>query len=61
MVLMRHFVREFMLTDWFSLATLQIQPQYDVLALFLVIFVVGLVSIGLMLRWAFPKATGGQA
>ena len=55
MVITRANLRSLYLQDVAGWDDLALQPQYDVLILFLVVFVVGLVSVGWMLRVAFPR------
>lgn len=58
MILMRTFLRTAYLEPFFKVESLWIKPQYDVLGLFLVIFVAGLVTVYFMLKWAL--AHGGK-
>ncbi|OGF97931.1 MAG: hypothetical protein A3F83_12645 [Candidatus Glassbacteria bacterium RIFCSPLOWO2_12_FULL_58_11] len=52
MLLLRTFLRTAYLNPYFRLESLGLIPQYDVLAVFLVVFVAGLVILGFMLKWA---------
>jgi len=49
MVGMRHLLRAAYLKDYANLSALQVQPQVGVIAIFLVLFVGGLVTVGYML------------
>ena len=49
MVGMRHMLRAAYLTDYANLGALQVQPQVGVIAIFLVLFVAGLATVGYML------------
>ena len=53
MVLMRDALRKVMLEPYFSLAMLEIDPQYDSLVLFLVFLCIGSAAIVYMLKLAF--------
>lgn len=53
MVLMRDLVRTGYLAPYFSLAELQVTPEYSPLIFFLVVFVAGLGLVGYMLKLAF--------
>lgn len=50
MAISRAFLRSMYLADYFQLKELQVAPQYDVLILFLVIFVIGLAAVYYMLN-----------
>ena len=50
MVITRHNLRTLYLGDMFKLETLELSPQYDVLALFLVILIAGLAAVGYMVN-----------
>ena len=52
MVINRFNLRTLYIDRFFKLESLELSPQYDVLALFLVIFVVGLLIVGYMLKTA---------
>jgi hypothetical protein len=58
MVLNRDQLRAMYLQGSFDSATLQVNPQYDVLALFLIILLIGLASVVWMLRAGFRTNTG---
>ncbi|HEX8924616.1 MAG TPA: hypothetical protein VF786_02430, partial [Terriglobales bacterium] len=49
MVGMRHLLRAAYLKDYANLGALQVQPQVGVIAIFLVLFVGGLATVGYML------------
>ena len=55
MVMTRSNLRSLYLQDYFSLDHLAIRPQYDILALFLIILVIGLISVGHMIRISFSS------
>lgn len=61
MILMRELVRVAYLRSYFSLADLQVAPQYSPMLAFLVIFAAGLVLVGWMLRLAWRAASSGEA
>lgn len=61
MILMREQLRLMYLDGVFSTASLTVEPQYGVLALFLVILVAGLAAVGWMLRAGFRSTTGRAA
>lgn len=50
MAISRAFLRSMYLADYFQLKELQLAPQYDVLILFLVTFIIGLVAVYYMLK-----------
>ncbi|MCE5269732.1 hypothetical protein LLH00_00430 [bacterium] len=52
MVLMRTFLRYLYLKPYFQVESLTVTPMYGVFGLFLAVLVVGLVIVGVMLRWA---------
>ena len=54
MVLMRNSLRSLYLERFFSTDSLKLVPQYGVMALFLVIFIAGLVIVAYMLKQAYP-------
>jgi len=60
MLLVRDLVRVAYLRPYFSLADLEVVPQYSPLLLFLVIFVAGLALIGWMARLAWRAVTAGE-
>lgn len=61
MIITRDNLRALYLQDQYSLSTLQLTPQYGVLVLFLVIFVIGLGSVAYMLNIAATAKEGGTA
>jgi len=61
MVVMRIFVRAAYLEPYFKVESLELVPQYDVLLLFLVTFVIGLAVVGYMLKTAFDAAGRKEA
>ena len=61
MVLTRHHLREMYLQNKFSLSSLELSPQYGVMILFFVVLVVGLLSVGYMLKIAFTHKHGRAA
>jgi hypothetical protein len=58
MVLTRHNLREMYLGDFFNMSHLTLEPQYGVMALFFVVFVIGLLSVGYMVRLALQTKEG---
>lgn len=59
MTLVRAIVREYMLKGWFSIESLQIQPQWDTIIIFAVLLVAGLGTVAWMI---FKVVTGkGEA
>ncbi|HBI16348.1 MAG TPA: hypothetical protein DDY20_12715 [Desulfobulbaceae bacterium] len=60
MILMRDLVRVAYLRPFFSLADLQVEPQYSPMLLFLAVFAAGLVLIGWMLKLAWRAVAGGE-
>jgi hypothetical protein len=58
MVLTRDNLRTMYLQGTFDPASLQLSPQYGVLALFVVILLAGLASVAWMLKAGFPSTTG---
>ncbi len=58
MVMMRTFLRSGYLAPYFRIEDVALKPQYDMLSLFLITFVAGLVVVYLMFRWAMG---GGKA
>ena len=61
MVLMRTVLRHAYLEPYFEVENLQVAPQYDVLGLFLVIFIIGLITVGYMIKWAVTSGSGKEA
>jgi hypothetical protein len=61
MILMRELVRVAYLRPYFSLADLQVAPQYSPMLAFLVIFAAGLVLVGWMLKLAWRAVASGEA
>lgn len=62
MVLARDALRSLYLDSRFRISSLVVAPQYDVLALFLVILVAGLVLVAYMLKLGFrDRKAGGKA
>ncbi len=61
MILTRQNLRTLYLQDNFQLGSLQLAPQYGVLILFLVIFVIGLWSVWYMVKGAIKIREGGAA
>jgi len=61
MILIRTLLRHAYLEPYFKVEALQLRPQYDVLGLFLVIFIVGLVAVGYMIKWAVTSGSGKEA
>ena len=58
MILTRDQLRSMYLEGIFDTATLQVDPQYGVLTLFLAILVLGLVAVAWMIRAGFRPSTG---
>ena len=52
MIIVRDLVRRALLAPYFTISDLQVQPQYSVFYLFLATLIIGLVIIGVMLKWA---------
>lgn len=61
MIVTRYNLRMLYLDDNFSLGQLELSPQYDILALFLVILVTGLALIYYMIKIGFNKSEGRVA
>lgn len=61
MLIMRDLVRVAYLRPYFSLADLEVAPQYSPMLVFLVIFAGGIVLIGWMLKLAWRTITSGEA
>lgn len=61
MVILRYNVRELYLAEYFDLNQLQLAPQYGVMTLFFVVFVIGLGSVAYMINIALNAAEGGTA
>jgi hypothetical protein len=59
MVITRVNLRSLYLDDVFQLNSLKLSQQYDVLILFLLIFIIGLVVVGYMLKISFSVKEGG--
>jgi hypothetical protein len=60
MVVSRANLRSLYLDPHFNPSQLELQPQYTVMALFLVVFVIGLISVGYMVKAAYSAAGGGE-
>ncbi len=60
MVVVRDIVRRALLSPYFSISELTVAPQYSVFYLFLAILLVGLVIIGIMLKWAADARQNGE-
>lgn len=58
MVITRYLLRMMYLNDNFSLSTLQIEPQWLVFGLFVVILLIGLYSVWYMIKLGFVKTAG---
>jgi len=56
MVLLRDMVRDAMLADHFRLGSIPVAPQMGVFSLFAVLLVIGLVTVGWMLKVHFGSA-----
>lgn len=61
MVITRYQLRLMVLSDHFRVSDLQLNPQYGVMLLFLVVLVAGLVAIGYMLKVGFNKTERSEA
>ena len=61
MILTRTVLRHAYLESYFKVETLQVAPQYDVLGLFLVVFIIGLVAVGYMISWAVTSGSTKEA
>ncbi|HNQ36580.1 MAG TPA: hypothetical protein PLX49_09435 [Prolixibacteraceae bacterium] len=61
MIITRYQLRIMYLNDHFSVSELTLNPQYGVMALFLIILVAGLVVIGYMLKVGFNKTERSAA
>jgi hypothetical protein len=61
MVILRTFLRTSFLEGYFKVESLELVPQYDVLFLFVAVFVIGLAVVGYMLKLAFNAAAGKEA
>lgn len=61
MVLMRTFLRYLYLEPHFQVESLAVSPMYGVFGLFLAVLAVGLVIVGIMLRWAVRASAGKEA
>lgn len=61
MVINRLNLRSLYLNNQFDIETLNLNPQYGVLALFLIIFIIGLATVGYMLKISFTNNTGRTA
>ena len=61
MVILRTFLRTSYLESYFRVESLELVPQYDVLFLFLAVFVIGLAVVGYMLKLASNAASGKEA
>ncbi len=61
MAITRMMLRSMSLTDYFDMDSLVLTPQYGVLVLFLLIFVIGLATIAWMLKISFKNEKGGAA
>ena len=53
MVITRANLRTLYMQDYFNLNQLTLKPQYDVMALFFAVFIVGLIIVGYMLKIAY--------
>jgi hypothetical protein len=63
MVINRADLRSLYLEKYFNPASLKLNPQYSVMLLFFVVFIIGLLVVAYMLKTAFPAKTnegGGQ-
>jgi len=58
MIITRYLLRMMYLNDNFSLSSLQIEPQWMVFSLFIVILLIGLYSVWYMLRIGFANNSG---
>lgn len=61
MVITRTFLRSMYLKGKFSLSSLELAPQYGVMALFFVVLVIGLLAVGYMLKAGFTARKGEVA
>jgi len=59
MVITRAILRSMYLDGTFSLGQLQLEPQYGIMTLFFVVFVVGLAAVGYMIKTAVNAGKGG--
>lgn len=58
MVITRYLLRMMYLNDNFSLSSLEIEPQWTIFALFVVILLIGLYSVWYMIRLGFANNSG---
>jgi hypothetical protein len=58
MVLTRDLIRVQLLQPYFTLKSLHVAPQYDILVLFLAILIIGLALVAYMIRIGFRKNSG---
>ena len=61
MVVTRAFLRDMYLDGKFSLDSLQLEPQYGVMILFFIILLIGLITVGYMLKAGFTSKEGRTA
>lgn len=61
MILTRTTLRHAYLEPYFKVDTLQMTPQFDILGVFLVIFIIGLVAVGYMIKWAVASGNEKEA
>jgi hypothetical protein len=59
MIIVRHLLREMFLSPYFTPSSLVVSPQYSILGLFLAVLVVGLATVGYMIRLSFASVKGG--
>ena len=60
MVVIRDLVRRALLSPYFSINDLEVVPQYSIFYLFLVTLILGLVIVGVMLKWAAEAGQGEE-
>lgn len=58
MIINRANLRSLYLEEYFKPDTLQLSPQYGIFILFLIVFVIGLITVGYMLKTAFKESEG---
>ncbi len=61
MVIQRHNLREMYLANKFELTSLQLNPQYGVMIIFFIVLIIGLASVGYMLKLSFSAKQGRAA